>query len=141
MRPHQLRHYTDLPVGALSSHCIFSVRNDVGSVVLDDVVVILSIWGKYLGGTRHWVSKILNRYSVLSGKRTMQMLRKCRTSGWLCLLILHKSLPNDVAAPCPRDSWGGWLLVPSKSGLFRIGITNELILSVLIKILNSLIKT
>lgn len=46
-------HYTDLPVGALSSHCIFPVRNDVGSVVRDDVVVILSIWGKGLGGTGH----------------------------------------------------------------------------------------
>lgn len=49
----QMRHYTDLPVGALSSHCIFPVRNDVGSVVRDDVVVILSIWGKGLGGTGH----------------------------------------------------------------------------------------
>lgn len=57
---------TDLPVGALSSHCIFSVRNAVGSVRWDDVVVILSIWGQCLGGTRHWVSKILNRWSVLS---------------------------------------------------------------------------
>lgn len=47
------RHYTDLPVGALSPHCIFPVRNDVGSVVRDDVVVILSIWGKGLGGTGH----------------------------------------------------------------------------------------
>lgn len=45
--------YTDLPVGALSPHCIFPVRNDVGSVVRDDVVVILSIWGKGLGGTGH----------------------------------------------------------------------------------------
>lgn len=49
----QMRHYTDLPVGALSPHCIFPVRNDVGSVVRDDVVVILSIWGKGLGGTGH----------------------------------------------------------------------------------------
>lgn len=49
----QMRHFTGLPVGALSSHCIFPVRNDVGSVVLDDVVVILSIWGKGLGGTGH----------------------------------------------------------------------------------------
>lgn len=61
MKPRQLRHCTDLPVGALSSHCIFSVRNDVGSVVRDDVVVILSIWGQCLCGTRHWVSKIGNR--------------------------------------------------------------------------------
>lgn len=45
--------YTDLPVGALSSHRIFPVRNDVGSVVRDDVVVILSIWGKGFGGTGH----------------------------------------------------------------------------------------
>lgn len=50
---HQTRHYTGLPVGALSSHCIFPVRNDVGSVVRDDVVVILSIRGKGLGGTGH----------------------------------------------------------------------------------------
>lgn len=49
----KMRRYTDLPVGALSSHCIFPVRNDVGSVVRDDVVVILSIWGKGLGGTGH----------------------------------------------------------------------------------------
>lgn len=49
----QMRRYTDLPVGALSPHCIFPVRNDVGSVVRDDVVVILSIWGKGLGGTGH----------------------------------------------------------------------------------------
>lgn len=49
----QIRRYTDLPVGALSPHCIFPVRDDVGSVVRDDVVVILSIWGKGLGGTGH----------------------------------------------------------------------------------------
>ena len=49
----RMRHYTDLPVGALSPHRIFPVRNDVGSVVRDDVVVILSIWGKGLGGTGH----------------------------------------------------------------------------------------
>lgn len=49
----QMRRYTDLPVGALSPHCVFPVRNDVGSVVRDDVVVILSIWGKGLGGTGH----------------------------------------------------------------------------------------
>lgn len=35
------------------SHCIFPVRNDVGSALRDDVVVILSIRGKGLGGTGH----------------------------------------------------------------------------------------
>lgn len=45
--------FADLPVGALLSHCIFPVRNDVGSALRDDVVVILSIWGKGLGGTGH----------------------------------------------------------------------------------------
>lgn len=98
-----MRHYTDLPVGALSPHCIFPVRNDVGSVVRDDVVVILSIWGKGLGGTGHLrvenVEQILCSRSDREEKkttRTMQMVRKCRTSGALsfCLLILHKSLPE-----------------------------------------------
>ena len=61
MRRDQMRHYTRLPVGALSSHCVLSVGNDVGSVFLDHVVVVLSIWGKYLGGTRHRASLIVNR--------------------------------------------------------------------------------
>lgn len=47
------RRCTGLPVGALAPHRVFPVRDDVGPVVLDDVVVILSIWGKGLGGTGH----------------------------------------------------------------------------------------
>lgn len=42
-----------LPEGALPSHRIFPVRNDVGSAVRHDVVVVLSIGGKDLGGTGH----------------------------------------------------------------------------------------
>lgn len=49
----QMRRYSHLPVGALLSHCIFPVGNDVRSAVRDDVVVIFSIWGKGLGGTGH----------------------------------------------------------------------------------------
>lgn len=53
LRWHLIKRFADLPVGALLSHCIFPVRNDVGSALRDDVVVILSIWGKGLGGTGH----------------------------------------------------------------------------------------
>lgn len=42
-----------LPEGALPSHRIFPVGNDVGSAVRHDVVVVLSIGGKDLGGTGH----------------------------------------------------------------------------------------
>lgn len=42
-----------LPVRALSSHCVLSVRDDVGPIVLNDVVIILSIRGQCLSGTWH----------------------------------------------------------------------------------------
>lgn len=58
--PARLRSPTDrntllllLPEGALPSHRVFPVRNDVGAAVRHDVVVVLSIGGKDLGGTGH----------------------------------------------------------------------------------------
>lgn len=42
-----------LPVGTLPSHCVLPKRDD-GAVILDDVVVVLSIWGQRLGRSRHW---------------------------------------------------------------------------------------
>lgn len=45
--------YDALPVRTLSAHCVLPERNDVGAILRYDVVVILSIWGKGLGGTGH----------------------------------------------------------------------------------------
>lgn len=42
-----------LPVGALAAHCVLSIGNDVGPVVRNDVVVVLSIGGQSLGRTGH----------------------------------------------------------------------------------------
>lgn len=42
-----------LPVGTLPAHRVLPERND-GPVILDDVVVVLAIWGQGLGRTRHW---------------------------------------------------------------------------------------
>lgn len=84
------------------SHCIFPVRNDVGSALRDDVVVILSIWGKGLGGTGHLgLANVEQIVCPLSGRgkekeKRRNDAKKVRTSGApsLCLLILHKSLPR-----------------------------------------------
>lgn len=110
LHENQMRLYTDLPVGALSPHCIFPVRNDVGSVVLDDVVVILSIWGKGLGGTGHLgLYNVEQIFCSLSGRETTkkQQQERCKCSesaaptGLLpsvCLFFTNLC-PNDVAAP------------------------------------------
>lgn len=109
----QMRHYTDLPVGALSPHCIFPVRNDVGSVVLDDVVVILSIWGKGLGGTGHlglWnVEQILCSRSGQEKRRQRGRCERLESAAPPGLfpsvsLFFTNLCPNDVAAP-----WITWL--------------------------------
>lgn len=42
-----------LPVGTLPAYCVLPERND-GPVILDDVVVVLAIWGQGLGRPRHW---------------------------------------------------------------------------------------
>lgn len=42
-----------LPVGALAAHCVLSIGNDVGPVVRNDVVVVLSIGGQSLCRTGH----------------------------------------------------------------------------------------
>lgn len=74
-----MRYFTALPVGALPSHCIFPVRNDVGSVVRDDVVVILSIWGKGLGGTGHLgLQNVEQIFCSLSGQEKKNKNRKTR---------------------------------------------------------------
>lgn len=52
-RPPPLPVPAPLPVGTLPAHCVLPERND-GPVILDDVVVVLAIWGQGLGRTRHW---------------------------------------------------------------------------------------
>lgn len=42
-----------LPVGTLPAHCVLPERDD-GPVILDDVVVVLAIWGQGLGRPGHW---------------------------------------------------------------------------------------
>lgn len=123
----QLRRHVALPVGALPSHRIFPVRNDVGSAVRDDVVVILSIWGKDLGGTGHlglWnveqtVCSLARRGNKAT--RTMRMPRKCRTSGAPSLLSAYSSQISarmTLLRPVPRDwrgrfLWVGYLSTPN----------------------------
>lgn len=90
-----------LPEGALPSHRVFPVRNDVGAAVRHDVVVVLSIGGKDLGGTGHLRLRNVEQKacSLQPGKikergRCECLGGKCRTSGAASfyLLILHKSL-------------------------------------------------
>lgn len=102
-----------LPEGALPSHRVFPVRNDVGSAVRHDVVVVLSIWGKYLGGTGHLRLGNVEQsglFSLRPGK-IKQRARAMRVSGRgrevphlqgllpsICLFPTNLR-PNDVAAP------------------------------------------
>lgn len=56
-----------LPVGALAAHRVLPEGDD-GPVVLDDVVVVLAIWGQRLGRTGHW--------------RTREAGNRPRWAGW-----------------------------------------------------------
>lgn len=90
-----------LPEGALPSHRVFPVRNDVGAAVRHDVVVVLSIGGKDLGGTGHLrLENVDQKVCSLQPGKIKERGRcecfgggKCRTSGAASfyLLILHKS--------------------------------------------------
>lgn len=66
-RPAPLPVPDPLPVGTLPAHGVLPERND-GPVILNDVVVVLAIWGQGLGRTRHW--------------RTPEEGNKPRWAGW-----------------------------------------------------------
>lgn len=44
-------------VGALPPHRVLPEGDDGGAVVLDDVVIVLAIWGQGLGRSGHWRSR------------------------------------------------------------------------------------
>lgn len=97
-----------LPEGALPSHRVLPVRNDVGAAVRHDVVVVLSIGGKDLGGTGHL--RLGNVEQKACSLPAGENKRAMRVFGWesaappgllpsICLFFTNL-WPNDVAAPC-----------------------------------------
>lgn len=118
------KRFADLPVGALLSHCIFPVRNDVGSALRDDVVVILSIWGKGLGGTGHLgLASVEQIVCPLSGRgkekeRRNDAKKAAHLRGFFPLSAYSSQISAAVTSPGPwsrdRRGWLAGLFQPSK---------------------------
>lgn len=117
--------FADLPVGALLSHRIFPVRNDVGSALRDDVVVILSIWGKGLGGTGHLgLASVEQIVCPLSGrgkekeKRRNDAKKAAHLRGFFPLSAYSSQISAAVTSPGAgsrdRRGWLTGLFQPSK---------------------------
>lgn len=117
--------FADLPVGALLSHRIFPVRNDVGSALRDDVVVILSIWGKGLGGTGHLgLASGEQIVCPRSGrgkekeKRRNDAKKAAHLRGFFPLSAYSSQISAAVTSPGPgsrdRRGWLAGLFQPSK---------------------------
>lgn len=81
-----------VPVGPLPAHCVLPERND-GPVILDDVVVVLAIWGQGLGRPRHWRSP--DRGNTRGG----WLGRRAVSPRCLLLTLQPRSAPAPRPAP------------------------------------------
>lgn len=81
-----------VPVGPLPAHCVLPERND-GPVILDDVVVVLAIWGQGLGRPGHWRSP--DRGNTRGG----WLGRRAVSPHCLLLTLQPRSAPAPRPAP------------------------------------------